>query len=205
MELLGANALFFQRHYPIGYFPCRTMTKVPSSLPPLGYIRFQGLHADICSIPGSCLWVGSIRVLLSSRLPSFRRTVPSEHGHMHMQIYSVVALVYEFPHIYVCVLISVRCGRLRHIARCVYACMDPSSQADRGGESHKLNDVNALSTLCRSEQWRHTETHAIPSRSPSPSFPRCRYLASLLTDCQPWPRRSSLSPVPWWWINRLII
>jgi len=117
-------------------------------------------------VPFPFLPVGSFYEV--SQPSSFRRGVPSEHGHMHMQIYSAGALVsaargcaYMRVHVrtYTCVRLYDSTLRGACMRIC---CGEPVVQADRGGEGHKLNDVNALSTLCRCE----TAHRATLSRPP---------------------------------------
>lgn len=106
-----------------------------------------------------------------------------------MQIYSAVALVsaarncvYVYAHVYVYLRIG---ACICTIAHCVYAYMLRRAvvQADRGGEGHKLNDVNALSTLCPCERKRHT---GLPSRVHRPPD---WLLLPLPSDHQPDDRR----------------
>lgn len=68
--------------------------------------------------------------------------------------------MYVYAHVYVYLRIG---ACICTIAHCVYAYMLRRAvvQADRSGEGHKLNDVNALSTLCPCERRRHT---GLPSR-----------------------------------------
>lgn len=129
--------------------------------PRSGYVRYEREARPMCvSFP--FLPVGSF----PQPPPSFCRVVPFEHSHMHMQIYSAGALVSAARRatmlcicVYTCMYLYD--GTLR--GACMYAYMLRRAvvQADRGGEGHKLNDVNALSTLCRYERRRHT---GLPSR-----------------------------------------
>lgn len=78
---------------------------------------------------------------------------------------------------------------------CAYMLRRAVVQADHGGEGHKLNDVNALSTLCRCERRRHTGRP--PSRVHRP--PDC-WLLPPATPRATNPR-SSLSPLPSSWTS----
>jgi len=163
-------------------------------LPPLlallrRYIRFHGNRADVRSalpfLPVRRLGsIGTRHPPPRPPHPPSGRAVPSarEHGHIHMQIYSAA----------VCRWIRARVrGRTRR-----------RPARSRGGESHKLNDVNALSTLCRSE-WRRRS--ALRTRPPgcllaaagsAPSLPCFPLPIAPAPGLPRRPRRSSLSSSP---------
>lgn len=165
MKLLKANALLFQCHYPIA------MTI------PVGYVRFEGEAPTCVSFP--FLPVGRYhRGLSASRPPPPRSLSFPSRSSIRTQAHAYANLF--------CRCISERDARgcvartrvsaytcivlVRwHIARRAYACMLRRAvvQANRGGEGHKLNDVNALSTLCRCERRRHT---GLPSRVRRPPW-----------------------------------
>lgn len=156
MKLLKANALLFQCHYPIA------MTTL------VGYVRFERDASMCVSFPflpvGSYHWSlpvslfpsrSSVRTRSHAYANLFCRCI-SEHGAR----LCLRACAYKCEY--------VRAFVRWHIAQRVYACMLRRAivQGDRDGEGHKLNDVNALSTLCRCERRRHTGLPFRVHRSP---------------------------------------
>lgn len=152
MKLLKANALLFQWHYPIA------MTT------PVGYIRFER-EAPLC-VSFLFLPVGSYPASLFLSRSSIRT---QSHAYANLFCRCISERDVRLCCVHACICVYVHALVRWHIAWRVYAYMlwrRAVVQTDRGGEGHKLNDVNALSTLCRCERRRHTE---LPSRVYRPS------------------------------------
>lgn len=161
MKLLKANALLFQCHYPIGCFPCYEVVRWPSATPHFHSrsATFHGIrreNADMFLHFRSYSYTFD-QDLLPSLFPS-RSSVPTRsHAYANLFRRCISArvgrlCVRQYIRVYVCTY-----PRGPDIPRGACAYEDPYSPAwSRLREDHKLNDVNALSTLYRNERRRHT-------------------------------------------------
>lgn len=151
MKLLKANALLFQCHYTIA------MTTS------VGYVRFER-EAPLC-VSFLFLPVGSFHRGYPASLFLSRSSIRTQsHAYANLFCRCISERDVRLCCVHACICVYVHVLVRWHIAWRVYAYMlwrRAVVQTDRGGEGHKLNDVNALSTLCRYERRRHTE---LPSR-----------------------------------------